>query len=579
MTAATGPVETVLWKIALDIVFPICCVWGLFRWIDWAAVQARAAIDKRVQGMGDVAVELRKKSTLSALVLLAMRTPATFVLRPLLLAYTVRTALHIIDLVVHKYRPLMPGKATGFLIKQLSSQLVQWDAALQALLQVTGLLFTSWFLIQLKDILIRDLILVRAIKSGRKELERVFTPLSSLMTWAAVLAAGISVATSLGLNLEPLLAVGGAGGIAAGFASQQILTNIVSGINIFLTRPFVIGDQVRFVGALLGAEPVSGTVEGVEIMRTLVRTSEGTLVAVPNKLVAELVVFNRTRSLTGVPRAEAAAVAAAAPLRRVLCFNIQLDRGLEPLLDEVMAEGFRGVNGPFAACLLARAWSRCWLRGLEPLLDEVMSEVREFLLSTTKQQLKDSGLAAETIDEPASSSLEEAEEAEDAEDEGVDKREEGEDAGEPGDNRSSSSKASNEEQEAELMLLLLQQQARSSPVQAVAAAVSSAVAAVRGRAASPAAAAAAALPEPNSSEDGNGTEEKEQQQQQDAEPGALLVGITLSKLTEQSILLFVRCEMIIPAATLHDAVQRQTEAALMGVSSLVRDKYGGVLLW
>lgn len=114
--------------------------------------------------------------------------------------------------------------------RQLSSQLVQWDAALQTLLQVTGVLFTSWFLIQLKDILIRDLILVRAIKSGRKELERVFTPLSSLMTWAAVLAAGISVATSLGLNLEPLLAVGGAGGIAAGFASQQILTNIVSGV-------------------------------------------------------------------------------------------------------------------------------------------------------------------------------------------------------------------------------------------------------------------------------------------------------------------------------------------------------------
>jgi small-conductance mechanosensitive channel len=41
--------------------------------------------------------------------------------------------------------------------------------------------------------------------------------------------AGISVCTSLGLNLEPLLAVGGAGGIAAGFASPQVLTNIVSG--------------------------------------------------------------------------------------------------------------------------------------------------------------------------------------------------------------------------------------------------------------------------------------------------------------------------------------------------------------
>jgi hypothetical protein len=93
---------------------------------------------------------------------------------------------------------------------------------------------------------------------------------------------------------------------------------------------------VRFVGALLGAEPVTGTVEGVEIMRTLVRTSEGTLVAVPNKLVADLVVFNRTRSLTGVPRAEAAAVAAAAPLRRVLCFNIQLDRWAAAGLCEYM---------------------------------------------------------------------------------------------------------------------------------------------------------------------------------------------------------------------------------------------------
>jgi hypothetical protein len=50
------------------------------------------------------------------------------------------------------------------------------------------------------------------------------------------------------------------------------------------------------------------------------------VVAVPNKLVAELVVFNRTRSLTGVLRAQAVAVAAAAPLRRVLCFNVQLDR-------------------------------------------------------------------------------------------------------------------------------------------------------------------------------------------------------------------------------------------------------------
>jgi hypothetical protein len=37
---------------------------------------------------------------------------------------------------------------------------------------------------------------------------------------------------------------GGAGGIAAGFASQQLLLNLVAGVNIFLTRRFIAGDQV-----------------------------------------------------------------------------------------------------------------------------------------------------------------------------------------------------------------------------------------------------------------------------------------------------------------------------------------------
>lgn len=90
-----------------------------------------------------------------------------------------------------------------------------------------------------------EVLLVRAIRSGNKEMERVYLPLSSLVTWAAVLACSLSICASLGVSLQPLLAVGGAGGIAAGFASQQLLLNVVAGVNIFLTRPFIAGDQVR----------------------------------------------------------------------------------------------------------------------------------------------------------------------------------------------------------------------------------------------------------------------------------------------------------------------------------------------
>lgn len=45
---------------------------------------------------------------------------------------------------------------------------------------------------------------------------------------ASLAAVGLLQQT-FGLNLKPLLALGGAGGIAAGFASQQVLQNLVSG--------------------------------------------------------------------------------------------------------------------------------------------------------------------------------------------------------------------------------------------------------------------------------------------------------------------------------------------------------------
>lgn len=40
-------------------------------------------------------------------------------------------------------------------VLQVSAQLVPLDAALQQLLSISGVLFATWFFVQLKDILIR----------------------------------------------------------------------------------------------------------------------------------------------------------------------------------------------------------------------------------------------------------------------------------------------------------------------------------------------------------------------------------------------------------------------------------------
>ena len=54
----------------------------------------------------------------------------------------------------------------------------------------------------------------------------------SVFTWVVCTMGAAAVANSFGLNIQPLLTVGGAGGVIAAFASQQVLTNVVNGLSL-----------------------------------------------------------------------------------------------------------------------------------------------------------------------------------------------------------------------------------------------------------------------------------------------------------------------------------------------------------
>lgn len=79
---------------------------------------------------------------------------------------------------------------------------------------------------------------------GTTEMKRTLLPVDTLVTWVIV---GLSILLALkivGLDPSPLLTVGSASGIVVGFASQHLLINLMAGISIFLTRPFIVGDIV-----------------------------------------------------------------------------------------------------------------------------------------------------------------------------------------------------------------------------------------------------------------------------------------------------------------------------------------------
>lgn len=67
----------------------------------------------------------------------------------------------------------------------------------------------------------------------------------------------------------------GIGGVAIGFAFRDVLQNLLAGILILLTRPFVIGDQIT-------AGSHEGTVEDVWVRATVLRTYDNQRVLIPN---------------------------------------------------------------------------------------------------------------------------------------------------------------------------------------------------------------------------------------------------------------------------------------------------------
>jgi small-conductance mechanosensitive channel len=69
-------------------------------------------------------------------------------------------------------------------------------------------------------------------RAQEKALERVVLPLSGLASWLIVVTGALSCLHVLGINVAPLLTVGGLSGILVGLSAQSVMANMVAGINL-----------------------------------------------------------------------------------------------------------------------------------------------------------------------------------------------------------------------------------------------------------------------------------------------------------------------------------------------------------
>lgn len=99
-----------------------------------------------------------------------------------------------------------------------------------------------------------------------------------LITYTFVSAAVLYGLIKLNINLSGLMVAGGVAGVILGFASQSIISNLISGIFLIVERPIKIGDQISI-------DTHAGYVEDIRIISTTIRTYDGLYVRIPNQNV------------------------------------------------------------------------------------------------------------------------------------------------------------------------------------------------------------------------------------------------------------------------------------------------------
>jgi small conductance mechanosensitive channel len=87
---------------------------------------------------------------------------------------------------------------------------------------------------------------------------------------------------NLGVELLPLLAGLGVAGAGIALATQGVLSNMVAGLTIIFTKPYLVGEYIAIVG-------VEGRVEAITLFNTALTHSDRSRVIVPNrKIVGEI---------------------------------------------------------------------------------------------------------------------------------------------------------------------------------------------------------------------------------------------------------------------------------------------------
>ena len=120
-------------------------------------------------------------------------------------------------------------------------------------------------------------------------LENFMFRIAGVAMWALVI---LTAASELGINVTGIVAALGIFGLAVAFAAQGTMENVIAGIFIIVDRPFREGERIMLPKKLGGIYSSWGDVKEIGLRTTHVRSTDGVMLTIPNKLLTKDAVAN-----------------------------------------------------------------------------------------------------------------------------------------------------------------------------------------------------------------------------------------------------------------------------------------------
>lgn len=165
-------------------------------------------------------------------------------------------------------------------LTQLIDRSIQWGigSGIRVVLIGVGMVL---LLVVVKQALVRVQRLLEGALPTPAQRQRAETLTHVLRDVARVFIVAVGVMmmlSEIGIDLKPLLAAAGLGGLAIGFGAQSLVKDVISGFFILLEDSIAVGDVVEIAG-------VSGLVEEVKLRSIRLRDISGSVHVIPNGIV------------------------------------------------------------------------------------------------------------------------------------------------------------------------------------------------------------------------------------------------------------------------------------------------------